>query len=83
MCRSIRLGDILGRSINWCRGIEEVGDYLVTTLDGRYDQAMPYFSVGFLHRPTSTLDLVPVNYSIVEFGEALRYMTGFSVLEVQ
>ena len=83
LCRSIRLGDILGRSINWCRGIEEVGDYLVTTLDGRYDQAMPYFSVGFLHRPTSTLDLVPVNYSIVEFGEALRYMTGFSVLEVQ
>ena len=77
---SIRIGEILGKEINWCRGIEEYNDKYITTTDGRYDQRYPYFNIAFVKKDGSNVDLVQVPYNILEFPEQIRYMTGFSIL---
>tara|TARA_B100000767_G_C19777695_1_gene543698 strand:- start:404 stop:1507 length:1104 start_codon:yes stop_codon:yes gene_type:complete len=77
---SIRIGDILGKEINWCRGIEEYNGKYITTTDGRYDQEYPYFNIAFVQKDGSHVDLVQVPYTLLEFPEQIRYMTGFSVL---
>ena len=77
---SIRLGQILGKEINWCRGIEEYDGNYITTTDGRYDQEYPYFNITFVKKDGSNVDLVQVPYNLLEFPEQIRYMTGFSIL---
>ena len=77
---SIRLGQILGKEINWCRGIEEYDDSYITTTEGRYDQEYPYFNISFVKKDGSDVDLIKVPYNILEFPEQIRYMTGFSIL---
>ena len=78
---SIRLSQILGREINWCRGIAFDNDYYYTTLEGRYDQQRPYFKVAKILRssPHSTEE-IEVSYDLLPFASQLRYMTGFSIL---
>jgi len=79
---SIRLGALLGREINWCRGIEDCdGDY-ITTLDGRYDQSRPFFNIAFVNKESKKVKCVKIPYSMVDFPEQIRYMTGFSVLKM-
>ena len=77
---SIRLGQILEKEINWCRGIEEYDGNYITTTDGRYDQDYPYFNITFVKKDGSNVDLVQVPYNLLEFPEQIRYMTGFSIL---
>ena len=79
---SIRLGQILGKEINWCRGIEEHNGNYITTTDGRYDQKYPYFNITFVKKDGSNVDLVQVPYDLLEFPEQIRYMTGFSILAI-
>lgn len=80
---SIRLGDILDRQINWCRGIEQVGDYYITTTDGRYDQEQPFFNVTFVSKDGDGISFIRIPYNLVKFPEVIRYLTGFSIMELQ
>ena len=77
---SIHLGQILGKEINWCRGIEEYDGNYITTTDGRYDQEYPCFNITFVKKDGSNVDLVQVPYNLLEFPEQIRYMAGFSIL---
>jgi len=80
---SIRLGEILNRQVNWCRGIEQIGDYYITTTDGRYDQEQPFFSVTFVSKDGGDISFIRIPYDLVKFPEVVRYLTGFSIMELQ
>jgi len=78
---SIRLGSIIGREINWCRGIEDIGSEYITTTDGRYDQDHPYFNIAFINKENKSVKFLKVGYELVDFPDEIRYMTGFSILK--
>lgn len=77
---SIRLENILGKKINWCRGIEEYNGAYITTTDGRYEQEYPYFNITFVKKDGSFVEMVQIPYSLLAFPKQIRYMTGFSVI---
>ena len=79
---SIRIGEILGKEINWCRGIDEDDTEYVTTTDGRYDQEYPYFNVTFVNKESKKIRNIQVPYTIVDFSDDIRYMTGFSIIKI-
>ncbi len=78
--KSIRLENILKRPINWCRGLADNDDYYFTTIDGRYDQNKPYFTLAQISKIDSQVKEFRFSYEILKFPTEIRYMTGFSVI---
>ena len=79
--KSIRLGNVLDREINWCRGIADDESFYYTTIDGRYDQDMPYFRIVSVYKMTGEIvDSIKVNYDVLPESSSIRSMTGFSLL---
>ncbi len=77
---SIRIGNIRKKEVNWCRGIEDDGLNYITTTEGRYDQKQPYFNITIISKKNNeNISDIPVLYSLVDFPEDIRYMTGFSI----
>jgi hypothetical protein len=80
---SIRLQKILGREVNWCRGIYDNDTEFITTIDGRYDQEMPFFSVCFVSKEdNSQINFCNVGYELLDFPDKIRYMTGFDIEKI-
>lgn len=80
---SIRLPYILGREINWCRGVYDNHIELITTIDGRYDQEMPFFSICFISKKDNNkIDFCRVDYKFLDFPDKIRYMTGFDIEKI-
>ena len=46
--KSIRIESLLERKVNWCRGLTDDKENYYTTIDGRYEQSRPYFSLAKL-----------------------------------
>lgn len=80
---SIRLSYILGREINWCRGVYDNRTEFITTIDGRYDQEMPFFSICFISKKDhSKIYFCRAKYSCLDFPDQIRYMTGFDIEKI-
>jgi len=79
-----RLHNVLGREVNWCRGLHEdvTTNSWITTIDGRYDQERPYFQVMRLNRSDERYQLLKIGYDSCEFPRELRYMTGFDICKI-
>ena len=79
--RTLKLSEIKGHEINWCRGYLYVDPYHITTLYGRYDQSTPYFSIFKINSadPTDFSEL-KVSYDLLDYPSEIRYMTGFSII---
>ena len=79
--QSIRIGKILDREINWCRGIADSREYYFTTIDGRYDQSKSYFEVIAINKRTRSISgSVQISYNLLPFSSEIRAMTGFSII---
>ena len=68
-----------------------VGDYkpgeamhydYYTTIDGRYDQKRPYFSLAEINKENLKIREFKFSYDILPFPSEIRYMTGFSVIKI-
>jgi len=77
--KSIRLGELQSKTVNWCRGIEFFEDYYITTTEGRYDQYAPFFNVTFVGKNDCSIEHIKVPYELLEFPDQIKYMTGFAV----
>ena len=79
--QSIRIGKILNREINWCRGIADSREHYFTTIDGRYDQNKSYFEVIAINKKTKNISgSVQISYDLLPFSSEIRAMTGFSII---
>ena len=43
--KTIKIADLKGHEINWCRGMLVIDNQAFTTIYGRYEQDKPYFSI--------------------------------------
>ena len=80
--KSIRIENILKRDINWCRGLCDDKNNYYTTIDGRYDQKRPYFSLAEINKENLKIREFKFSYDILPFPSEIRYMTGFSVIKI-
>ena len=81
--RTIKLSEVFGKEINWCRGIAMNSEYFFTTIYGRYEQDVPYFSICRIKEKSDysiVTKTLKVDYKILENPENIRYMTGFSLI---
>ena len=79
---TIRISEIKGHEINWCRGLLAMNNQAYTTIYGRYEQSKPYFSIFKLNLndPHDNSEL-QVSYELIDYPSDIRYMTGFSIIK--
>ena len=80
--KTIKIADLKGHEINWCRGMLVIDNQAFTTIYGRYEQDKPYFSIFKLNLddPSNNSE-IQISYDLIDYPSEIRYMTGFSVIQ--
>lgn len=77
----LRMTDVLGRDVNWMRGLDVTRTNFVTTVDGIYGSS--HFSVIDIDRSNTSFREFSISWEMLRPQGELRFATGFDCLDLR
>lgn len=77
----LRMRDVLGRDVNWMRGLDVTESNFVTTVDGIYGSST--FSIIDIRRSDMSFREYPISWEMLKPAGELRFASGFDCLDLR